>query len=379
MRSLSFRAAIGVAVCYLLISAGSIYAQPTAEGVLEAAVKALGGRDAVTKVRNLTAIADCVGPNGPYTTEIYSARGNRLIFRQVRAGNVYVGFANGDLLWTKNEKTGDHTLAGAKEAFAWRSHDYQMLAMNVAERFKQIKYEGEESYGGSANAHKLSAVDELGNPAALYFDKVSNLMVGFVIQHPFSERAETIRNVFDEWKQVGKLRLPSKATVTDKQGDFILSFKEISINKTDEKLFAIPPTVTAMNELLVLHNKARADHFNRDAAGLVEGFADDYASIGAGKITRPTKEASLERFKSYFGNSTFLEWDDITPPVIKVSNDATMGYMIVHKRVRLLSKGGDGRETEVTEVYAWVALHRKINGIWQLTGIASTNTPEQDK
>jgi hypothetical protein len=254
-----------------------------------------------------------------------------------------------------------------------------MLAMNLTERFTNIKYEGEEAFGRSENAWKLSAFDELGNPASLFFDKASDMMIGFVIQNPFSEKPELIKNVFNEWSQIGKLKLPSKVTVTDKQGDFILSFKAISLNKTNEDLFAIPAAVTGINELLLLHNKARADHFNRDAAAMASGFADDFTNIANGKITKPTWEASFERFKSYFSRSTFLEWDDITPPVIKVSDDATMGYTIVHKRVRLLSKGDDGKETEVTEVYAWVTLYRKINGKWQLMAVASTNTPEVDK
>jgi len=349
-----------------------------AGAIIEDSIRAVGSKKAIAGVRNIRSIADCTGPNGKYTTEIYSADGQRLIFRQVRAGNVYTGHTNGSVFWTKDEKTGDFSLAGTSEAFAWRSHDYQMLIMDPAARFRDPVFEAEETFAGAA-ANKLRATDELGKPAYLFFDKNSKLMLGFTIQNPFSTKPETIRTIFNEWKRAGKLMLPSKVTATDKQGDFVLNFTGISLNKIDEKVFLVPQKVVAMNELLVLHNQARAAHFNRDPELLVSDFADDYMFVGGGKIQKPAREASITRFRSYFNNSTFLEWDDITPPVIKVSDDATMGYILVHKKVRLLAKNENGRQQEETEIYAWLATYRKIGGKWKLTTIASTNTPEADR
>ena len=87
---------------------------------------------------------------------------------------------------------------------------------------------------------------------------------------------------------------------------------------------------------------------------------------------------NLNRFQNYLNNSTFLEWDDITPPVIKVSDDATLGYVLVHKKVRLLAKDENGKEQEETEIFAWIETYQKIKGKWKLTAVVSTNTPEKD-
>lgn len=368
-------------ICKLIlitsICAANLSAQQ-ADAVAEKSLKAIGSAKDISNIRSVRAVADCTGPNGDYTTEIYSAGNGRLIFRQVRAGNVYKGTTNGPVFWTTDEKTVDHSLADKRAAFAWRSHDYQRLAIEVSEWFRDISFESEENFAGKT-AFKLRAKDELGHPAFLFFDKDSRLMLGFVIQNPFSEKLEMIRNVFNEWKQVGKIKLPSKITVTDKQGDFVLNFRDISLNKVDERMFVVPQRVTAMVELHELHRKGREDHFNRDAAAMVAGFAEDFTNVAHGKVQKPAREASLTRLRDYFGRSTFLEWDDITPPVIKVSDDTTMAYVIVHKRVRLLSKGEDGKATEAIEVFAWIALYRKIDGKWQLTAVASTNTPEADK
>lgn len=106
--------------------------------------------------------------------------------------------------------------------------------------------------------------------------------------------------------------------------------------------------------------------------------ADYFTDVSRGKIQKPSRETSLARFQFYFNNSIFLEWDDISWPVIKVSDDATMAYVLVHKRVRRLAKDGSGKESELTDIFAWIATFRKIKGEWKLTAIASTNTPEAD-
>ena len=361
------------------LSAANIFAQARASEIIENSLQAIGGRKEIAKIQNIRAIADCTGPNGKYTTGIYSADNSRLIFRQVKQnGDVYQGQTNGQFFWKKNEKTGEFSLAGRREVFVWRSHNFQKIALSLDEFFRELSFAGEENFKGKT-AVKLRGKDELGNRAELFFDKETGLMLGFDIQNPFKSEPEKIRTSFDEWRKIGAIKLPSKVTATDTQGDFVLNFREIVLNKTDEKIFAAPLQVKAMNELLDIHNEQRAAHFNRDAKLLVSVFADDFTDIGRGKIRKPTREESFNRFQTYFKNSTFLEWDDITPPVIKVSDDATLGYTIVHKKVRLLAQDENGKEQEETEVFAWIAVYQKNDGKWKLTAIASTNTPETDR
>ncbi len=139
-----------------------------------------------------------------------------------------------------------------------------------------------------------------------------------------------------------------------------------------------PGQSAAVDELLRLHHQARASHFSRDARSMVAGFADDFSDIRNGKIQKPAREASLSRFQNYLNNSTFIAWDDITPPIIRVSDDATMGYVIVHKKVRLRAKKANGTEVEEIEIFAWVAIYRKLKDEWKLVAVASTSTPEKD-
>jgi hypothetical protein len=368
-------AAITLLLC---AAAATARAQEDPRRIIQASLNALGSPSQRAKVRNIRALARCVGPNGPYTTAVLSLGNSRLIFEQVRKGNSYHGRIYDEYYWTKDQRTLDVALADQRAAFAWRSHDFQGISLQPAQRFREPKFAGYESFADK-NAVKLTAIDELNHPAELYFDRETKLLLGFVIQNPFAEQVELIRTVFNEWKLASGVKLPSKVTVTDKQGDFVLSFYQLEINTIAEYAFTVPPTVVAMRELLEMHRQARAAHFGRDADKLVADLADDYTNVTNGQIQQPGREASLTRFKNYFGRSAFLEWDDITPPVIKVSADATMAYMIVNLKLRLTAAGEDGKPREQSEVFAWLATYRKIEGVWKMTAIASTNTPEPDK
>src|SRR5688572_8083091 len=112
---------------------------------------------------------------------------------------------------------------------------------------------------------------------------------------------------------------------------------------------------------------------------MIAEFSDDFISIAHGKINTPARQANLERLQKYFNNSTFIEWDDISPPVVRVSDDASLAYVIVNKKVRLMAKQANGTEVQGTEVFAWVSIYRKINGEWKLVTVVSTNTPEKDQ
>lgn len=131
-----------------------------------------------------------------------------------------------------------------------------------------------------------------------------------------------------------------------------------------------------VNELLRMHYRDRAAHFNHDASVIFANFADEYFSVGNGRLNTPDREAGRKRLQAYFDASTFLEWDDIAPPVIRVSEDGSMAYILVHKKVRLLDKNNNGKEE--IEVYAWTTTLRKISGKWKVTSVTSTRTPEED-
>ena len=135
------------------------------------------------------------------------------------------------------------------------------------------------------------------------------------------------------------------------------------------------PTVDHAARIRQLLDEERRAHLARDASHLVSLFADDFMGIDAGRVTRPSRAESLARFQAYFDASEFLAWDDVEPPLIRISADGSMAYIVVRKLVHRIVRGGhaDGQEEKAT--FAWMEAWERVDDRWALKAIASTVEP----
>ncbi|HEX6279158.1 MAG TPA: formylglycine-generating enzyme family protein, partial [Pyrinomonadaceae bacterium] len=58
-----------------------------------------------------------------------------------------------------------------------------------------------------------------------------------------------------------------------------------------------------VNEILRMHYRDRAAHFNRDAAYIFSNFADEYFSLANGRVNLPDRAAGQKRLQTYFDAS----------------------------------------------------------------------------
>lgn len=129
--------------------------------------------------------------------------------------------------------------------------------------------------------------------------------------------------------------------------------------------------------LLALHKEQQDAHLNENAKQFVDQFADSMLSVNRGKISITTKDSALKRFSTYFSNVEFKKWEDVNPPVIEFSADASMAYMVVDKQVILTYKNEENKDIEETTHYAWVSIFKKqASGEWKIVCNVSTNQLE---
>lgn len=338
--------------------------------IFSAARIAVGNEKDIAKIRSINAHAVCVGPKGKYTTTIISFRTGKTHFGQTYSyrdtpSNILI---NGNLVWEKHSEK----LSTPFQRLVVRLHEYQMMAFDFQNFFKDFELAGEEEFAGRMS-NKVRAKNELGMMMLLYFDKGTNRFSGYVLQIPDS--TETVRNVFTEWRKVGKLTLPSTITATDKDGEWLLRFHTITLNKADEKWLDVPPRVADMAELLRLHRQQRTAHLTYDAELFTEMFAENLIQVQRGATISRTKAENLARFRSYFASFKFQEWEDIKPPAVKVSKDGSMATIIVQKRVRGTYKNEKGEDVFENTVFAWIEVWEKIDGKWKVSVVASTEKP----
>ena len=128
-------------------------------------------------------------------------------------------------------------------------------------------------------------------------------------------------------------------------------------------------------ELLRLHQQARTAHLEKRADLMVAPFDDSIRFVAAGEVTVTSPAENQARLQAYFDRSTFQAWDDIAPPLLRISPDGRMAYKIVRKRVRLTAPDSSGRTVAEDVVYAWVEVYEKPDDRWVLMAVASTDRP----
>jgi hypothetical protein len=126
-------------------------------------------------------------------------------------------------------------------------------------------------------------------------------------------------------------------------------------------------------ELLRLHEQARTAHLEKRVD--LMAFPDSLLEIARGTVKLRSAADNAARFRAYFDRSTFAEWADLAPPVIRISPDGQMAYVVVQKSVRLTAPDSAGVARPEHTIYAWLEVYEKRSGKWTLAVVVSTDRP----
>src|SRR6185312_12793744 len=124
--------------------------------------------------------------------------------------------------------------------------------------------------------------------------------------------------------------------------------------------------------LLAIHEQDRRAHLTTDPALLLEHAAREFLYVGDGELTRLTHDQVAADFERLFTGATYDAWDDLEPPVVAISDDASMAWMVVRVRVSRRHTDDEGREVERSFVYAGIMTYEKQHGTWVRVANVST-------
>jgi len=199
---------------------------------LSAHYAAVGPAEARERIESIRALSHATSPRGPFTTLVETTRDGRVHFRQEEGGNVREVVVAGDRSWTVGDP--DEPL-DAVGRWLVRAHAFQAMVLDVEDWFRDLTPAGKADFGGVA-CTAWKARDALGDDNLVYFEEESGLMKGFDVPDHLAEGRVTV--VFDAWRTVDGVRLPSHVTATDGQGEFVLDCAEIGTNGVDPAVFA---------------------------------------------------------------------------------------------------------------------------------------------
>jgi hypothetical protein len=135
------------------------------------------------------------------------------------------------------------------------------------------------------------------------------------------------------------------------------------------------PSPSDAQQLLTLHEEVMRAHRESDVDLLLKAEEDDHVVAGRGEITRPDRNARRERLGPYLTATRFSTYADKVPPIVKVSSDGSLGWVIVQVEARGEQTTPSGAIQPLEFVSAWIELYEKKDGRWIRVGNVSNFKP----
>lgn len=132
-----------------------------------------------------------------------------------------------------------------------------------------------------------------------------------------------------------------------------------------------------VEELLALHEQGLRAHRESDVELLLEAQGSDFTVSSNGQVFHPTVEESRKSLGPYLQSTRFSVYRDQIPPIVKVSKDGSLGWVIVQIEAKGEQTVPDGRVMPLEFVSSWISLYEKQGGRWVSVGNVSNFKPKE--
>jgi hypothetical protein len=129
--------------------------------------------------------------------------------------------------------------------------------------------------------------------------------------------------------------------------------------------------------LLEMHREVLEAHRARDVTRLLAAEPDEIVTVGRGEVSWSNKKDRIPMFERYLGSTEFTKYRDMIDPVVRVSDDGTLGWVIVQVEIAGVRTSEDGVREKFESQWGWIELYEKRDGRWYRTGTVSNRKAEQ--
>jgi hypothetical protein len=123
--------------------------------------------------------------------------------------------------------------------------------------------------------------------------------------------------------------------------------------------------------LLSLHATILRAHRENDLPAWMAAEADRFVLVNRGEITYPTKAERESVMAPYLKKTKFREYRDLVPPIVRVSKDGSLGWLIAQVAAAGVQTDASGKEKPIAFTAAWIELYEKQGGRWVGVGNVS--------
>ena len=105
---------------------------------------------------------------------------------------------------------------------------------------------------------------------------------------------------------------------------------------------------------------------------------DEYVSVNGGSVSFPSPVERRDGRRAYLQAARFTRYEDVREPLVRISTDGTLGWLIAEVAVAGTLPAADGSLEAFDEVWAWIELYERTPDGWKLVGNASNRRPGDD-
>ncbi|HEX5132420.1 MAG TPA: hypothetical protein VFX92_08030 [Candidatus Krumholzibacteria bacterium] len=139
---------------------------------------------------------------------------------------------------------------------------------------------------------------------------------------------------------------------------------------------ATPEREAATAQLLALHQEVIDAHLAGNVAGILDRESEDYVVANRGEVTFPTLAERRQRLGPFLSRTRFDGYRDLVQPVVQVSPDGALGWVIAQIEATGVQENGDGTSEKIRYVSAWIELYERRDGRWYRVGNVSNFRPD---
>lgn len=202
-----------------------------------------------------------------------------------------------------------------------------------------------------------------GNTFTIIFDEWP---IAMIIAPP---EGSNIVMKLDSFQSADGFVLPFFIEIDDGERIFNYHFQSIQFNQEQISRYRCPyERLSDEQKLLRLHRRGMDAHLWEDAETIKATLADTLMVANSGEVSY----APASMMDGILGSRDYTLYEDLIRPIVKVSNDGSLGWVTVQIKAKGFRFDEQQNPTIPLEfVSAWAALFEKQEGHWRMIGNVS--------
>ncbi|MEP6832736.1 MAG: hypothetical protein ABJB74_05045 [Gemmatimonas sp.] len=238
---------VAVVAALLMPFVSAAQTVPSADDVIARHVAAIGGKDAVLRVKSIKNSGKLDMPSAGISATMESASApNRSFMRMTipGIGDIKSGY-DGTVAWEVNPMRGPRIKTDKEKVSAQEDADFYGTMLFPKERYLSTENVGAVDFGGE-KTWQVKTVLKSGKVINEFFSVATGLRVGSSSTQESQAGTMNVVTIESEYKQFGAIKLSTRNEMTTGAQKVVVTLTQVVLDEVSAETFALPEMVKAL-------------------------------------------------------------------------------------------------------------------------------------